>query len=212
MSATAVHSLWTMAGGVTSAAPAEKFKAPVIEYTQLAPVLIVIGVAVVGVLVEAFVPRRARYYTQVFLTVVALAAAFAAVVGLAAGGYGTTKAHIAAMGAIAIDGPTLFLQGTILLTSLVAVFTFAERRLDPAAHGNHVDSFAAQAASVPGSDSEKAAVKAGFSTTEVFPLVLFSVAGMLVFPAANDLLTLFVALEVFSSRSTSCAPSPAASG
>lgn len=116
------------------------------------------------------------------------------------------------MGAIAIDGPTLFLQGTILLTSLVAVFTFAERRLDPAAHGNHVDSFAAQAASVPGSDSEKAAVKAGFTTTEVFPLVLFSVAGMLVFPAANDLLTLFVALEVFSSRSTSCAPSPAASG
>ncbi|MFH8514768.1 NADH-quinone oxidoreductase subunit NuoN [Streptomyces gelaticus] len=211
MSATAVHSLWTMAGGVTSAAPVEKFKAPVIEYTQLAPVLIVIGVAVVGVLVEAFVPRRARYCTQVFLTVVALAAAFAAVVGLAAGGYGTTKAHIAAMGAIAIDGPTLFLQGTILLTSLVAVFTFAERRLDRAAHGGgaspartksrawgNVDSFAAQAASVPGSDSEKAAVRAGFTTTEVFPLVLFSVAGMLVFPAANDLLTLFVALEVFS--------------
>ncbi|SEC88606.1 NADH-quinone oxidoreductase subunit N [Streptomyces sp. 2131.1] len=198
MSATAVHSLWTTASGVTSAAPDEKFKAPVIEYTQLAPVLIVIGVAVLGVLVEAFVPRRARYYTQVFLTVVALVAAFAAVVGLAAGGYGTTKAHIAAMGAVAVDGPSLFLQGVILLTSLVAVFTFAERRLDPEAHGNRVDSFAAQAASVPGSDSEKAAVRAGFTTTEVFPLVLFSVAGMLVFPAANDLLTLFVALEVFS--------------
>ncbi|MFG3134727.1 NADH-quinone oxidoreductase subunit NuoN [Streptomyces sp. NPDC048211] len=198
MSATAVHSLWTMAGGVTSAAPDEKFKAPVIEYTQLTPVLIVIGVAVLGVLVEAFVPRRARYYTQVFLTVVALVAAFAAVIGLAATGYGTTKAHIAAMGAIAVDGPALFLQGTILLTSLVAVFTFAERRLDPESHGSRVDSFAAQAASVPGSDSEKAAVKAGFTTTEVFPLVLFSVAGMLVFPAANDLLTLFVALEVFS--------------
>ncbi|MER5495997.1 NADH-quinone oxidoreductase subunit NuoN [Streptomyces sp. NPDC002561] len=198
MSATAVHNLWATAGGVTTAAPGERFEAPVIEYTQLMPVLIVIGVAVVGVLVEAFVPRRARHYTQVFLTVVALAAAFAAVVGLAAGGYATTKAHIAAMGAIAIDGPTLFLQGTILLTSLVAVFTFAERRLDPVAHGNRVDSFAAQAASVPGSDSEKAAVKAGFTTTEVFPLVLFSVAGMLVFPAANDLLTLFVALEVFS--------------
>ncbi|MEU9202243.1 NADH-quinone oxidoreductase subunit NuoN [Streptomyces sp. NPDC048332] len=198
MSATAVHSLWTMAGGVTSAAPDEKFKAPVIEYTQLTPVLIVIGVAVLGVLAEAFVPRRARYYTQVFLTVAALVAAFAAVIGLAAAGYGTTKAHIAAMGAVAVDGPALFLQGTILLTSLVAVFTFAERRLDPASHGSRVDSFAAQAASVPGSDSEKAAVKAGFTTTEVFPLLLFAVAGMLVFPAANDLLTLFVALEVFS--------------
>ncbi len=51
---------------------------------------------------------------------------------------------------------------------------------------------------MPGSDSEKAAVKAGFTTTEVFPLLLFAVAGMLVFPSANDLLTLFVALEVFS--------------
>ncbi|MCG7524868.1 NADH-quinone oxidoreductase subunit NuoN [Streptomyces sp. OfavH-34-F] len=198
MSATAVHSLWTTASGVTTFAADKKFEAPVIEYAQLMPVLIVVGVAVLGVLVEAFVPRRARYHTQVFLTVAALVAAFAAVVGLATRGYGTTDAHIAAMGAIAVDGPSLFLQGLTLLTSLVAVFTFAERRLDPGAHGNKVDSFAAQAASVPGSDSEKAAVRAGFTTTEVFPLVLFSVAGMLVFPAANDLLTLFVALEVFS--------------
>ncbi|MEU0371970.1 NADH-quinone oxidoreductase subunit NuoN [Streptomyces sp. NPDC006283] len=195
MSATAVHSLWTTAAQVE---PLGKIPAPHIEYAQLAPALIVVGAAVLGILVEAFVPRRARYYTQVFVTVVALAAAFAAVVGLAASGYGTTKAHIAAMGAIAVDGPALFLQGTILLASLVAIFTFAERRLDTAVHGNRVDSFAAEAAAVPGSEHEKAAVKAGFTTTEVFPLALFAVAGMLVFPAANDLLTLFIALEVFS--------------
>ncbi|MBT2368796.1 NADH-quinone oxidoreductase subunit NuoN [Streptomyces sp. ISL-10] len=195
MSATAVHSLWTTAAEVE---PLGKIPAPHIEYAQLAPVLIIVGAAVLGVLVEAFVPRKARYHTQVFLTVVALAAAFAAVVGLAAGGYGTTKARIAAMGAIAVDGPALFLQGTILLASLVAVFTFAERRLDPALHGSRIDSFAAEAAAVPGSDHEKAAVKAGFTTTEVFPIVLFAITGMLVFPAANDLLTLFIALEVFS--------------
>ncbi|ARF74508.1 NADH-quinone oxidoreductase subunit NuoN [Streptomyces sp. NPDC012600] len=198
MSATAVHNLWTTASGVTSAAPGDRFTAPTIEYAQLAPVLIIVVAAVLGILVEAFVPRRARYHTQLLLTVVALAAAFAAVVSLAAGGYGTTKAQIAAMGAIAIDGPTLFLQGTILLVAVVAVFTFAERRLDPTAHGRKVDSFAAQAGTVPGSDAEKAAVRAGFTTTEVFPLTLFSVAGLIVFPAANDLLTLFIALEVFS--------------
>ncbi|NBE51588.1 NADH-quinone oxidoreductase subunit NuoN [Streptomyces boluensis] len=192
MSASAVHSLWTMA------APIDKIDAPTIEYTQLLPTLIVIGAAVLGILVEAFVGRKARYYVQVFLTVVALVAAFAAVIGLAAGGYASTEAKIVAMGAIAVDGPALFLQGTILLTGLVAVFTFAERRLDPAAHGNHVDSFTAQAASVPGSESEQAAVKAGFTTTEVFPLSLFAIGGMLVFPAANDLLTLFIALEVLS--------------
>ncbi|WP_406137325.1 NADH-quinone oxidoreductase subunit NuoN [Streptomyces sp. NBC_01089] len=193
MSATAVHSLWT-----TGASPIGKIPTPHIEYAQLTPVLIILGAAMLGVLVEAFVPRKGRYYAQVFLTVVAVVASFAAVVALAAGGYGSTKAHIAAMGAIAVDGPALFLQGTILLASLVAVFTFAERRLDPEVHGNRTDSFAAQAASVPGSDSEKEAVKAGFTTTEVFPLALFAIGGMLVFPAANDLLTLFVALEVFS--------------
>ncbi|MET8882623.1 NADH-quinone oxidoreductase subunit NuoN [Streptomyces rubiginosohelvolus] len=198
MSATAVHSLWTTASGVTAAAPGDSFTAPKIEYTQLMPVLIIVVAAVLGILVEAFVPRRARYHTQLFLTVVAVAASFAAIVGLAAGGYGTTKARIAAMGAIAIDGPTLFLQGTILLVAMVAVFTFAERRLDPSSDGNRVDSFAAQPGSVPGGEGEKAAVRAGFTTTEVFPLLLFSVAGLLVFPAANDLLTLFIALEVFS--------------
>ncbi|MEU1946146.1 NADH-quinone oxidoreductase subunit NuoN [Streptomyces sp. NPDC020125] len=191
--AATVHSLWT-----TAATAPDKIPSPDIEYGQLSPTLIVLGAAIVGVLIEALLPRRQRYVAQVFVSVVALAAAFAAVIGLAAGHYGTSKAHVAAMGAIAVDGPALFLQGTILLVALVAVFTFAERRLDPLVHGNRVDSFAAQAAAVPGGDAEKAAVKAGFTTTEVFPLVLFAVGGMLVFPSANDLLTLFVALEVFS--------------
>ncbi|WP_445518367.1 NADH-quinone oxidoreductase subunit NuoN [Streptomyces sp. NEAU-174] len=191
--AATVHSLWT-----TAAAAPDKIPSPDIEYGQLSPTLIVLGAAIVGVLIEAFIPRRQRYMAQLFVSVVALAAAFAAVIGLAAGDYGTSKARVAAMGAIAVDGPALFLQGTILLVALVAVFTFAERRLDPVAHGNRVDSFAAQAAAVPGGDAEKAAVKAGFTTTEVFPLVLFAVGGMMVFPSANDLLTLFVALEVFS--------------
>ncbi|MER5970144.1 NADH-quinone oxidoreductase subunit NuoN [Streptomyces sp. NPDC002055] len=179
------------------AAP-DRIPTPRMEYGQLSPTLIVLGAAIVGILVEAFLPRRSRYYTQLLLSVVALAAAFAAVVGLAAGGYATGRSRISAMGAVAVDGPALFLQGTILLVSLVAVFTFAERRLDPAAHGNKVDSFVAQAGSVPGGPAERAAVKAGFTTTEVFPILLFAVGGMLVFPAANDLLTLFIALEVFS--------------
>ncbi|MFH8789651.1 NADH-quinone oxidoreductase subunit NuoN [Streptomyces roseoverticillatus] len=191
--AASVHSLWTM-----SADAPQKIPAPHIEYAQLSPTLIVLGAAVLGILVEAFLPRRTRHPVQLLLTCVALAAAFAAVVALAAGGYGTGKAHAAAMGAVAVDGPALFLQGTILLVSLVAVFTFAERRLDPAAHGRPVDSFAAQGAAVPGGRAEQDAVRAGFTTTEVFPLLLFAVGGMLVFPAADDLLTLFVALEVFS--------------
>ncbi|MDT0448972.1 NADH-quinone oxidoreductase subunit NuoN [Streptomyces hesseae] len=189
-----IHSLWTLA----AAEAPKKIPGPHIEYAQLSPTLIVLGAAILGVLAEAFLPRRVRHPAQLALTAVGLAAAFAAVVALAAGGYASDKSHVAAMGAVAVDGPALFLQGTILLVSLVAVFTFAERRLDPASDGKPVDSFAAQAAAVPGGDAEREAVAAGLVTTEVFPLVLFAVGGMLVFPAADDLLTLFIALEVFS--------------
>ncbi|MFE1690583.1 NADH-quinone oxidoreductase subunit NuoN [Streptomyces albidoflavus] len=193
MNANAVHTLWTSA----AADPISKIPSPTIEYAQLAPVMIVIGAAVIGIVVEAFAPRRARYHIQLWLTVVALGAAFASVVALAVGGYATTKQTSVAMGALAVDGPALFLQGVILLSGVLAAFTFAERRLDRA-HGKRVDSFVAQAGAVPGSEAEQAAVKAGFATTEVFPLMLFAVGGMIVFPAANDLLTLFIALEVFS--------------
>ncbi|MFD4167530.1 NADH-quinone oxidoreductase subunit NuoN [Streptomyces albidoflavus] len=193
MNANAVHTLWTSA----AADPISKIPSPTIEYAQLAPVMIVIGAAVIGIVVEAFAPRRARYHVQLWLTVVALGAAFASVVALAVGGYATTKQTSVAMGALAVDGPALFLQGVILLSGVLAAFTFAERRLDRA-HGKRVDSFVAQAGAVPGSEAEQAAVKAGFATTEVFPLMLFAVGGMIVFPAANDLLTLFIGLEVFS--------------
>ncbi|WP_419997109.1 NADH-quinone oxidoreductase subunit NuoN [Streptomyces boninensis] len=188
-----VHSLWT-----TAAEPAGKIDAPHIEYAQLAPTLIVIGAAIIGVLAEAFVPRKSRYAVQIGIALLGFAAAFAAVIALASSGHAKEEAQVAAMGAIAVDGPALFLQGTILLVGIVAVFTFAERRLDPQEHGKHVDSFSAQGSAVPGGPAEQAAVKAGFTTTEVFPLLAFAVGGMLIFPAANDLLTLFIALEVFS--------------
>ena len=58
--------------------------------------------------------------------------------------------------------------------------------------------FTPQASAVPGSAAEHEAERAGASQTEVFPLTMLAVGGMLVFPAANDLLTMFVALEVLS--------------
>jgi proton-translocating NADH-quinone oxidoreductase chain N len=58
--------------------------------------------------------------------------------------------------------------------------------------------FVAQAAATPGSPEEREGLIAGIFHTEIFPLTLFAVGGMLLFPAANDLLTMFVALEVLS--------------
>jgi len=185
---------WLAAAGGNS----PSIPAPHVEYGQLSPMLVVFGAAVAGILVEAFLPRRMRYGAQVGVAVLGLAGAFAAVVVLAAQGYGTTKAGLLAMGAVAIDGPALFLQGVILLTAMLAVLTYAEGRIEPRINGHAVDAFTAQAAAVPGGEHERDAVREGFRTTEVFPLTLFAVGGMLLFPAANDLLTMFVALEVFS--------------
>lgn len=62
-----------------------EFTAPSVEYSLILPLLIVFGAAVISVLVEAFAPRRARYGTQVVLTLAAYVAAFAATVWVATG-------------------------------------------------------------------------------------------------------------------------------
>ena len=50
----------------------------------------------------------------------------------------------------------------------------------------------------PGAVAEQLATKAGIIQTEVFPLTMFAIGGMLLFPASDDLLTMFIALEVLS--------------
>jgi NADH-quinone oxidoreductase subunit N len=173
--------------------------APSVEYSQLAPMLIVFGVAVAGVLVEAFLPRKARYPSQVALSLTGLVVALLAVLRLARdlqGGLGQS----AVAGAVDIDRPTLFLQGTILLIGVLSVLLIAERRAPAESPDGAValDAFTPDASTVPGSVAEKVATKAALIQTEVFPLTLFAVGGMMLFPAAGDFLTMFVALEVFS--------------
>ncbi|WHP19168.1 NADH-quinone oxidoreductase subunit NuoN [Cellulomonas sp. ES6] len=167
------------------------FTVPEIAWAQLTPVLLVLGAAVVGVLVEAFVPRRARRPVQLTLTLVALAAAVVAVAALWSDVKDTGGTDVLG-GSLLVDGPTLVLQGTLALLALLAVLVIADRT------DTGEDAFAPQGAAVPGSGYEEAARVAGLQQTEVYPLVLFATGGMLIFPATGDLLTLFVALEVLS--------------
>ncbi len=164
-----------------------KFDIPSIDYAAIAPILIVLGMAVVAVLLEAFLPRKVRRPVQLVLVFVTLIAAFLSVIALAG-----TRTLVAA-GSIAIDGPGLYLQGLILLVAIFGAMLLAERRLDPAG-----DAFAPRASALPGSEDELQFTKRGFFQTEIWPLFLFSVGGMLLFPVANDLLIMFVALEVMS--------------
>jgi NADH-quinone oxidoreductase subunit N len=173
------------------------FEAPDIEYGALSPLLIVFGVALIGVLVEAFVARRRRYLVQSVLTVVGLGVALAATVVVATRAEeradGAAQGSIVAEGAIAVDGPSLFIWGVLLLLSLISAMLFAERHLD-----GGLTAFAGQAAALPGTEAERQASTEGLEHTEVYPLMLFAVGGMMLFPASNDLLTMFVALEVLS--------------
>ena len=91
--------------------------APSVEYAQLSPMLIVFGAAVAGVLVEAFVPRRMRYRLQLVLSLGASVAALVAVVVIAR--HLRLPGQLTVSGAVAIDGPTLLLQGTLLVVGML---------------------------------------------------------------------------------------------
>ncbi|GAB3761536.1 NADH-quinone oxidoreductase subunit N [Nocardioides ginsengisegetis] len=173
------------------------FTKPHIEYAQLWPMLLVFGVACAGVLVEAFLPRERRYVVQAALAVAGLVAALVGTAFVASDlpnlGNGAARGLIAAEGTIVVDGPTVFFWGLILLFATGGVLLFAERRLE-----GGVSAFAGQAAALPGTEAERQASTQGLDHTEVYPLLMFAVGGMLLFPAANDLITMFVALEVLS--------------
>ena len=182
-----------------SAAPGQAggFDSPSVEYSLLSPLLIIFGVAIAGVLVEAFAPRSMRYLLQTLLALLGVVGALVATVvvgiNLQSRGGGIAFGSVTAEGAIAVDGPSIFIWGLLLVLTLISVLLFAERRLE----GGGL-SFAGQASALPGTEAEREASTHGLEQTEVFPLMMFAVAGMMLFPASNDLLTMFVALEVLS--------------
>jgi NADH-quinone oxidoreductase subunit N len=158
------------------------FTAPVLEYALLAPILIVLAGALVGVLIEAFARSSARASAQLFVAVATVVIAFAQLMRVR--GQGSTTA---AMSSLTFDGAGVLFMAAILVIALISLFLIADQ-----------DNFTSAAAAVPGSLEEREAHQARVRTTEVFPLTLFAVAGMLLFPLASDLITLFVALEMLS--------------
>ena len=115
---------------------------PDIDYQAVLPLLMVFGTAIVSVLVEAFVPARARYNTQMALYVGGLTVSLIAVLLLA----GTQV--VTAEGAVAVDGPALFLQGTTILVAIGAGLLICERgRAVPGAASGRVEAGAVSASS-----------------------------------------------------------------
>jgi NADH-quinone oxidoreductase subunit N len=170
-------------------APA-KIDAPQIDYMAVMPVLILFGMGCLGVLVEAFTPQYRRWGVQVFLTVTAIVAAGVVLFIYVSD---SPKAGMTTLyRTLAVDKPALFLWGTLLVLGLGAVMLIADRTVERGG------AFVAQAGIRPGTVQDRAQLTSTGMQTEVFPLTLFALTGMLVFCAANDLLTMFIALEVLS--------------
>jgi NADH-quinone oxidoreductase subunit N len=162
-------------------------EAPDISFAALSPLLFVLGAACVGVLIEAFAPRDVRHPAQVAVALAGTVGAFVSALLLA----GTEEISVG--GALVVDGPALFLQATIAAMGALSILLFAERALDPAR-----SAFVTSAAVPVGSPRDRDQLTSERVQTEVYPLASFAVGGMLLFVASNDLLIMFVALEVLS--------------
>lgn len=173
----------------------DKINAPSIGYLVLLPIFIVLGAALVGVLLEAVLPERERFVAQAALTVSALLAAVIAVAFLADKTTTTptpTGSDLPFVGSLAFDKVGWFIQGTILVLAIACVLLMAERSVDV---GSPI---VASSSLVVGSPQDQRLSRSDRIQTEIFPLTLFSVAGMMVFSIANNLILMFVALEVMS--------------
>jgi NADH-quinone oxidoreductase subunit N len=168
---------------------------PSVAYKALSPIFIVLGAALLGVLAEVVIPRAERFAAQLVISLGGLVAAVICV-GLLHGTSITTPSprgtDIPFAGSLAVDPAGLFIQGTVLALAIMAVLLMAERSVDV---GSPI---VASSAVVIGSPDDRRLALSDRVQTEIFPLLMFSVAGMLVFPIANNLLLMFVALEVLS--------------
>ncbi|WP_245857899.1 NADH-quinone oxidoreductase subunit NuoN [Mumia flava] len=183
----------------TTVQAATTVESPSIHYAAIAPILVVLGTAVVGVALEAALPRHRRFTVQAVVAALGIVAAFATTVWIATGldpvgdGDVTARGEITAAGAIAVDGPAVFTWGLLLVFGLLGVMLFSERRLD-----SGLSAFTGQAAAAPGSSDERKVTQMRIEHGEVFPLALFALGGMMYFACANDLIGAFIALEVLS--------------
>ncbi|SDB80703.1 NADH dehydrogenase subunit N [Raineyella antarctica] len=159
--------------------------------TAILPVVIVFLGASLSLLAEAVLPQRLRWGTQVVLSLVVLIAALVSALVMWRGSPGSLAKDQTAM--VMVDLPALGLWMLLLLFAALSVLLMAEREV----YGG-VSAFTPSGAAIPGSQEERSAGDARLEHSEVFTLLLFSVTGMMLFLASNDLVMMFVALEIMS--------------
>lgn len=148
-------------------------ESPALDYRTLAPLLIIFGGACVALLLDACVPRSSRAVIQLgSVSVVLAAAAITLAINWADGRFA-----VIAYGLLALDRATYAAQGALIIFTALCLILFSTR------HSRRVSSLP---------EEERT------GHTEIYVLALFSLLGMMLFVASNNLLMLFVALEVMS--------------
>ena len=164
---------------------------PEITWGPLVPILVVLLAAAAGILVEAFVRTPAtRRVVQIGLALAALVVALGAAVVQWATQEGSGTVVLNLM--LVVDRQSLAWQVMLAVFGILTVLLFAART-----RAGEED-FTALGSTPPGSLDETRALRAGLQVTEVFPLALFAVGGMMLFTAVTDYVFLFVVLELFS--------------
>jgi NADH-quinone oxidoreductase subunit N len=122
--------------------------APSLIYSLIAPMLIVLGGALIGVLVEAFLGKAHRAAVQITVSIGTLLLALQQLWRIR-----DLSSTTAAVNSVTIDKAGIFLQATVVVLALVAVLLIADQ-----------DNFVAQASAVPGSNEEKKLIAGEEST------------------------------------------------
>ncbi len=164
------------------------FVPPQIDWVPLIPVIVVLGGAVIGVLIEAFAGPRNRRMIGLVWSLLVVGGAFVLTVVEWAGALVQPEV----VGEYVNDTLTVSMQAMVTLLGFLSLLVIADRseRRDGA--------FAAQPSDRPGSSEEALSQAKHYQRSEYFALVLFSIGGMMLFPASDSLLTMFVSLEVMS--------------
>jgi NADH-quinone oxidoreductase subunit N len=138
-----------------------------INVMAVLPIIIVAGWGTLMVMVDLFLPGKRRVATAL-LSLLGLAGA-GVTLALQALGRLPGAGESAFSGMVTVDGFSLFLQGTFILTGMVGILVaihYLERR--------------------------------GIERGEYYTLLLFTVTGMMLMAMANNLIVIFLAIELLS--------------
>lgn len=184
---------------VLPAADRPDIVAPDIDWAQVWPLIAIFTTAMVSLVVEIVAPRHLRFVAQTVVallgTAITLGLTVQVYLGLdeVEGARWPARGSTGAEGALGVDGPGVLTWAMLLVFALLSFLLFAERQA-----GGGLSDFTGRAADAPGSLGEAEATAKRLEHTEVFTLALFALSGMMLFAVSNDLITMFVALEVLS--------------